>query len=224
MNVSNTYIYSRTPLDVISRKEWSWSKYWSNWINILRILHIRFTPKTMPVDRFENTISWPIPLHLYLVCFTITLTYCGLFVSAWNFNFPTVVERYLWRGASLTLLGCAFVYAAITHLILEAYPILKAKFHAKLSIRREDSGKRGVHKTWVGQKAHSIAQNIRNNSIGRDPALELPLKAILPVYFVAFIYCCCRTYIFIEDFIELRSLPTSAYETVNWSTFLIHLH
>jgi hypothetical protein len=28
--------YNRTPLDFVSRKEWAWSLYWSNWINILR--------------------------------------------------------------------------------------------------------------------------------------------------------------------------------------------
>jgi hypothetical protein len=224
MGVNDAYIYCRTPLDIISREEWAWSKYWSNWINILRIMHIRFAPKTMPADRFENTISLPIPLPLYLLCFTITLTYCGVFVSAWNFTFPTVVESYLWRGASLTLLGCAFLYAAITHLILEAYPVLKAKFRANILNLKEESEFQVAHKTWFRQKVHSVAQDIRNNSVGRDPALELPLKAILPVYVLAFIYCCCRTYIFIEDFVELRSLPASVYETVNWSSFLIHLH
>jgi hypothetical protein len=52
--------------------------------------------------------------------------------------------------------------------------------------------------------------------------LNVPLKAILPIYVVAFFYCSARTYLFIADAIELRSLPATAYATVNWTVYFPH--
>jgi len=220
MDVKKMTIYHRTPLDIVSRKEWAWSKFWSNWIMILKRLQIDFGPHTVPVDRFENTISLPLPLLHYLFFSVVTLAYCGIFVVAWSFQFPTKIEQHLWRAVTLALLSVCIVYALVTHFVLDAYPILKSKLLRPWNRQKIPKD----HSTWFGQKMHRIAQRIRNNSVSRDPSLDLPLKAILPVHVLGALYCCCRTYIFIEDIIELRSLPSSAYATVDWSTFLPHLN
>lgn len=221
--ITSPHMYYRTPLDIISRQEWAWSKYWTNWMNILRVINIRFSPKTMPVDRFENTISLPLPLSWYFLFAFLSLGYSGLFVGGWNFVFPTIVERYLWRTASLGLFGCCISYALVTHLTLDAYPALKTRFQGRFLRKSEASNDTRPQRSWIGQRAHGVAQKIRNNSVSQDPELELPLKALLPIYVLGFIYCCSRTYIFIADIIEVRSLPASAYQTVKWSTFIPHL-
>src|SRR5438034_6201907 len=46
--------YSRTPLDFISRKEWHWSMYWSNWINILRNMGMIMDTQIRPIKFFSN--------------------------------------------------------------------------------------------------------------------------------------------------------------------------
>ncbi len=73
------------------------------------------------------------------------------------------------------------------------------------------------------QKLNRAMDRFRNNSATKDPQLYVPLKLILPVYVTAVFYCHARTYIFVADILELRSLPASAYATVNWQQFWPHL-
>ena len=49
------YSYRQTSLDFISRKEWPWSLYWSNWLNICRHLGFKFVQVAKPIDGFANT-------------------------------------------------------------------------------------------------------------------------------------------------------------------------
>jgi len=67
-----------------------------------------------------------------------------------------------------------------------------------------------------------MANVVRNNTILKDPSLDVPLKAQLPIYVVGFFYCVSRTMIYILDLIQLRSLPLSAYDNVDWGGFLPH--
>ena len=106
--------YKQTPLDFISRKEWPWPIYWSNWINILRNLGIVFAPPKKPVDRFENTTARELPGATVWVFLGTTAAYSSIFVCAWNYTFPTPTEQVLWRAASITMMGCLIAYWAIT--------------------------------------------------------------------------------------------------------------
>ncbi|KAF7866729.1 hypothetical protein EAF04_005571 [Stromatinia cepivora] len=68
-----------------------------------------------------------------------------------------------------------------------------------------------------------IAASLRNNSISKNPSLYIPLKAAIPMYAIAFLYCSSRTVIVILDLIQLRSLPQNAFDTVNWGSFVPHI-
>ncbi|KAJ8057983.1 hypothetical protein OCU04_013156 [Sclerotinia nivalis] len=68
-----------------------------------------------------------------------------------------------------------------------------------------------------------IAASLRNNSTSKNPSLYIPLKATIPMYAIAFLYCSSRTVILILDLIQLRSLPQSAFNTVNWGSFVPHI-
>lgn len=78
-------------------------------------------------------------------------------------------------------------------------------------------------KSRLHAKLSCIAARIRNNSILKDPSLDVPLKATLPMYVVGFFYCSSRSLIILLDIIQLRSMPQSAYETVEWSSFIPHI-
>ncbi|MCJ1254010.1 hypothetical protein MMC24_001824 [Lignoscripta atroalba] len=210
--------YSRTPLDFVSRKEWPWSLYWSNWINILRNMRINFGPWIRPVNRFENTISLELSRGMVLVFLGLTAVYSAIFISGWNYSFPTLAEQTLWRAASLTMMGTLVAYWSITEFTFSIYPAIQQRFTSSVTQSRQQAG----HGRFV-RKAKSVAACIRNNSVSQDPALNVPLKAILPIYIVAFFYCHARAYIFIADIIELRALPATAYSTVKWSNFIPHL-
>lgn len=221
--------YGRTPLDFVSRKEWPWSIYWSNWTNILRKLGVGVVlgPRIRPVARFQNTISLELPGSTHWIFLGLTAVYSAIFICGWTYSFPTHTEKMLWRAASLTMMGTLISYWAVTEFTFSFYPALRQRFHRRITenhIRTDDSPAR----SWVGsrriyEKGRSIAACIRNNSVQRDPKVNVPLKAILPIYVIAVFYCHARTYIFIADIIELRSLPPSAYLNVEWSDILPHI-
>ncbi|KAL1979410.1 hypothetical protein VTN96DRAFT_6053 [Rasamsonia emersonii] len=221
--------YSRTPLDFVSRKEWQWSLYWSNWINILRNMGIVFGPRVRPVNRFENTII-PEPSRAgYWVSLLVTLIYASIFICGWNYSFPTRAEKILWRAASVGVMGCLFAYCAISEFAFSVYPSIQQRFFPAMGKQDEEGQPRSRRQRIAQEKsrlkriAMTVADCCRNNSLEQDPDLTVPLKAILPMYVVGFIYCHCRTYILFEDILELRSLPASAYMTVNWTNILPHL-
>jgi hypothetical protein len=226
--VPKTHFYIRTPLEVLSRREWHWSKYWSNWINIIRHCGFVFEPTRRPVDRFENTGFLFVPGYLYYITLLISAAYAGLFILAWDFEFPTKIERTLWRAASLTVPCVALVYWTVTEWSFYTYPKLRSRLEGLFSSRPYHVHDRNTTTpAWFGQKirnsAHRVAASIRNNSVHKDPALDVPLKAILPMYVLGVFYCHARVFLFLEDVIELRSLPVTAYQTVNWSAFIPHI-
>jgi hypothetical protein len=81
----------------------------------------------------------------------------------------------------------------------------------------------GAQKTkWFQRMAHKTISWMRNNSPDQDPALETPLRMLIPASILCFLYTFSRLYILVEDFIGLRELPSSAFDTVKWSGFLPH--
>lgn len=225
--------YSRTPLDFVSRKEWPWSIYWSNWTNILRKLGLGLVlgPRVRPVARFQNTIFLELPGRTHWIFLGLTAVYSAIFICGWNYSFPTHTEKMLWRAASVTMMGTLIAYWAVTEFAFSLYPALKQRLRDRFTgnYRRADSFSSG--RSWIGRrhnyekgrKGRSVAACIRNNSIQRDPQVTVPLKAILPIYIIGVFYCHARTYIFIADIIEFRSLPPSAYWTVEWSDIIPHI-
>ncbi|CAI7629299.1 unnamed protein product [Penicillium viridicatum] len=167
-----------TPLDFVTRKEWPWSLYWSNWTNILRKMHIVIYEKRRPVDRFQNTLIYEPSMLGYGIFLLLTVIYASIF------------------------------------------PFLEARKRER-AIDEEAS----PNPTWISFKrqARRVGDQIKNNSIERDPDLTVPLKAIVPIYVIGVVYCHARTYIFLEDILQLRSLPASAYSTVDWIDFWPHV-
>ena len=220
--------YHRTPLDFISRKEWPWSLYWSNWINILRNLGIVFGPQTKPAHRFENTEALDLPGIYQWVFFGMSAVYGSIFLCGWNYSFPTHTELILWRAASTTMMGTLVAYWLITDYAFRLHPTIRRYLDTRKSRAHQiesntPSGiERRIRNNPLYSTARKIAACVRNNSESQDPALTLPLKAILPMYIVGFFYCHARTYIFVGDIIQLRSLPASAFETVDWTQVLPH--
>ena len=218
--------YSQTPLDFVGGTNSPWTIYWTNWMNLLRRLGIVFAPRSKPVDRFENTLFHGLPGRMEWVSLCVTALYFAVFVSGWNYDFPTQAEQTLWRAASMIMLVCPFVYGLITESAFHLCPALLGRFapnHTPMYDVKSDARAR----RWPGQgrwmpKARSVAARIRNNSLLKNPALDVPLKAILPMYVLGVIYCHARLYVFVADAIELRSLPSSAYLTVDWAGFIPH--
>ncbi|KAI1070574.1 hypothetical protein LB507_006829 [Fusarium sp. FIESC RH6] len=62
-----------------------------------------------------------------------------------------------------------------------------------------------------------------NISHEKDPYMGVQVGFIIVTSVLCVFYCVFRVYIFVEDFIGLRSLPLSAYQTVEWMNFIPHI-
>jgi hypothetical protein len=195
-------------------------------VNILRKMNIVIYLQRRPIDRIQITlVSEPSTLG-YGIFLLLTVIYASIFVCGWNYSFPTVAEQYLWRISSTAVLVCAFLFWATGYFAFFLYPSqLQPLFEARTRRRIVDEEASPPNPTWTAfkQQARRVCDRIKNNSIDRDPNLTVPLKAILPIYVIGVVYCHARAYIFIEDILQLRSLPASAYSTLDWIDFWPHV-
>ena len=220
----------RTPLDFVNREEWWWSRSWSNFVNILHHMGLHFGSHAKPIDRIADTLQKELPRKSLYTCLGATVGYFSVLFLGWNSSFPTRTEQLLWRAACVTMMTTLIVLTIFAELG-GAYPGLRQTFRQFSTSKSPqtkciESGsqlKTASRSRNIGKRLSSAFDCVRNNSVGKDPLLYVPLRIIIPLYLVGFFYCHARTYILIADIIELRSLPASAYASVNWSKFWPHL-
>ncbi|KAJ0124633.1 uncharacterized protein J7T55_005973 [Diaporthe amygdali] len=195
--------YRQTPLDFVSRQEWSWSKYLAHFQNATVA---RFRSRSVPIDHISSA-----------------------------------TKQILWRVATIGNLVSLAGGELLTDWVFYILPFIKAKWNTKVKgVRignqktRNDSEPQETGPNFNDSRKdqkiqarprskRSIWDTIRNNSPSNDPHLTVPLKAILPLWGFVVVYSVCRIYIVVADFIELRSLPLSAFETVEWSGLFPHI-
>ena len=218
--------WRRTPLDFVSRKEWMWSKCWSNFVSILNHMHLTFGSDAVPIDRIPDSLQRELPIQPLYVCIALGIGYISVLFVGWNYSFPTRSEQILWRVACVTMMAMALVLLLIAQLRVTIPTIqqgYRRHFVPKASrINCLESGRqliKSAKSRSIWKKLNSALDSVRNNSFEKDPQLYIPLKIILPMYVVGFLYCSSRAYILVADVIELRLLPASAYATVDWQKF-----
>ena len=236
--------YRKTPLDFISREEWSISLLWTHDLNILRKLHVPLFARRMncrPFNRIPND-NWP---KLGFMGGTILgiacIVYSAIFISAWNYPFPTKAERILWRVSSLGTLGFSMLLSIVETVGFRIYmphkqrpaqshepdqPAVNADLESSSNLSLSTSLR--PYQVWyrsprITRKAQKIAARWRNNSPDQDPALEIPLRVLIPLQFLCLAYSLFRMFFFVEDVLGLRSLPPSAFQTVAWPDWFPHI-
>jgi hypothetical protein len=152
-----------------------------------------------------------------------------LFPLAWNFHFPTYVEKLLWRICSVYH-NAFSLYGGIYYLI-EVFSSRKQKSVHKPSQPRAPSSTRVQDaeaqlkspvyrhiKNRVNRCGKLVMDWIgswRNISPEQDPNMEIPLRILVPVTITCALYILCRLFICFEDFFALRAQPAGVYVTVN---------
>lgn len=203
------------------------SLIWSYFNQILAKMYLGglFTRgfKIRPINRIPSD-NWPPTTLVSGVAGGILIAvYSAIFMLAWNFSFPSRAQHMLWRAASLLTL----IYGIVGH-------VTAGFFHHILLPNRKVRGlpsTAGKQRTsaslkgfdWVSTRAEEVAAHLRNNSPDSDPAMEVPLRMLVPVTILCALYSISRASILIEDVLALRSLPSSLFETVGWSQYLPHL-
>jgi hypothetical protein len=174
-----------------------------------------------PIDRIPSDSFLEISATNdgYLTAFTLA-AYAAIFLCGWNLSFPTGIERTLWRATSIYNMVYMWLGTAVVgwyqRLFLPHYSVQdpQAEKARKLTVKRSSN--------WFRGRAQGAISWMRNNSPDHDPAMETPLRMLIPATALCFLYCFSRIYILVEDFIGLRELPSSAFDTVNWSRVLPH--
>ncbi|KAL8831297.1 MAG: hypothetical protein Q9170_005355 [Blastenia crenularia] len=230
------YKWALTPLDWVTREEWWWSKVWWNYLNILRRLGVSFGSDTKPIDRIADTYQRPLPRTVQYTILVVTTGCFAVFFSAWHHQFPTEIELVFWRAVCITLVSILYIGLIISE-SSQAYDALQKRSQSwkwqsptlpvSRWVGRSKPGRppssRSPKVEAILHRMRHFLEKIRNNSPDNDQSLRLPLKVIIPLYMMATLYWICRVFILLEDAIELRYLPKSAYATVDWQKFWPHL-
>jgi hypothetical protein len=192
--------YKLTPLDFVAARpspaNFVAAWWWGLGLCFDGVL-FQINEKHRPISTFSNSRAIPPRGYTFWSCFfriLISAGYFALHFAGWNFVLPTPIERKLWRAAMVYFIG---LYA--TYLVVFSVVTSLSNWIAKKYFQHEAS-------TFI------------------DVASLFPrwfqLAGLIPIYGS---YGVARTYIVIEGFISLRSLPVDAYASVNWSNFIPHV-
>lgn len=193
--------YRQTPLDFIDDQSPSWLT------EVQPYLRFRRGPSERPLPRFTND-RFPVigagPDAIIL--FIVNLIYCAIHFIGWNFSFPSVLEQTLWRASCITITGCALIFWAC-----ETY---------------QDGHRLGRWRRWYANLFPESARVATMNSAekGEREVLFIPLWEVILMTPISVIYTVGRVYIVIEIFLSQRSLPNRAFDTVQWTNFIPHVH
>jgi len=167
------------------------------WIGLDTLLKFDLESKKRPVGAFgDSKTTPPRGLRVTDIFFSLVFLYgyFGLHLAAWNFEFPSPLERILWRISCFVLMGALGFYC-IGSAIVVMYP-------------------KSVSKFVLGKELETVWEITEVAPIWLRYASTAPIA----VLFVGF-----RGYLLLEGFICLRALPQGVYQSVEWSNFLPHV-
>jgi hypothetical protein len=214
-----------TPLDFISREEWVLSLLWTSFVHILDRLHLKLVSSQWdngkPCTRFPDDKFMRVKqFWLKATAGIFVMGFMAMFISAWNFSFPTHVEKLLWRIASLYLIAYGVLGEVFMGLWdLGGFDMEQYRSALPRPLGQVNQKKKRPMLDWINH----FADKVRNLSADKDPELAVPLRMWCFPTLLCALYCFARMYILVEDFIGLRSLPADAYTTVQWSQYIPHL-
>ena len=192
--------YTWTPMDFVDNQSPSWLT------EIQPHLHFRRGPRERPLPRFTND-RFPVigASQDSILLFIVILAYCCLHFIAWNFSFPTHTERILWRAGCIAIVVTTFIFLAC-----ETY---------------QDGHRLGRWDKWyfnMFPKKQGAIQRMNTMELRIREQEFIPMWEMIIMSPVTLVYTLARTYICVEVFVSLRSLPSGAFDSVQWSDFIPH--
>lgn len=196
--------YLMTPLDFVDNLGPSWSA------NVMAFAGIQSGPPERPLPRFTNDRFPHVRKIRQFLLVSVTLFGVGIHLFGWQFDFPTRVERILWRVASLQMFWTAAFFWA-------------AEIGA------------GLHRDQTWELLYTVIfRPSRLKELKRTRKERLPRPQPTPETFplpwecgvsmtMWLLYLVARVYVLVEMFAGLRKLPRNAYDYVDWTSFLPHL-
>lgn len=214
--------YRDTPMDFVSYKPWAGSVIFPYYINLLR--RTRLFPnvhKARPIQRLSTlAMRKPLSRSSELVVVVLGIAYNAIFFGAWHFHFPTRIERLLWHIFSAAQMGTSVAIGVLELTRLTwpnppSNPPGSAGSTSSVDPEKADNS----HIKGSFRSFRDFWNKPCNNAIGKHESLNVPLRALVLAMPVCAAYCVCRCYLLLEDLIGLRSVPLTAYRTVNWTQY-----
>lgn len=140
---------------------------------------------------------------LMVLAIALPSIYGGVHLSAWHFEFPTVVEHSLWN------IMCFVIIGAVPTMVVTAFIIPPLVYGLLL----------GACAICLGVDNDSLLKgnNIKiSEDLWRDWNYKIVGGIVLPCY------CAARLYIVLESFISLRRVPIGVYYTPPWLQMIPH--
>lgn len=216
--------YRQTPLDFVDDLTPSWA------LNVQTFMKMPVGPFERPVPRIgDSRLPWLTWTESSLLSLA-TFAYASIHLVGWNFTFPSHIERILWRVSSLIILGTTTAFWMLESTAMwfrygsgqDLLNRIRAR-HKALSQVDEGSSLESKQDSDVATKETSGPERDYRHEVPFEPR-ELPLVwEFWSIFPIAFIYAAARVYILVEALVGLRSLPLSAYLTVDWAQYFPHI-
>lgn len=167
-----------------------------------------YTPtQRQPVQRVPDDATLPpaiIPPKIILSLILPSLLHSTIHLLGWDLEYPTDIERQLWRAAAVTLTAASCVSIAITRLL------------ALVGYR----GRYSLVYFWVNADYEEPGGDQRGGL--RRPARSFALIEVF-LWLTTAGLIIARLYIIVEVVVSLRAMPRDVFITVNWIDFLPHV-
>lgn len=192
--------YRQTPLDFIDNLGPSWLT------EVQPHLKFKRGPPERPLPRFTNDrfpviAASPDAYGLFI----LSMIYCSLHFIGWNFDFPTHIELFFWRFSSITIVTTTLIFW-----LCETY---------------QDGVRLGRWERWYKRMFPNKAEKsyrLRSTLEVPKEVMFIPVWEVIIMIPITILYSLARGYIMIEIFLSQRSLPSAAFDTVDWSKYMPH--
>lgn len=148
--------------------------------------------------------------------------YGAFHLTLWFHEFPTYIEKLLWRISSVTLIGIPVI--AVTLLFFRAAyrRVLQARAPSlpKTTIVNTDL-EGSLPRELIYKPAGSIRRFF--SWVKQDIRPGLWCLVIFALVLIVALYMFSRVYIIVESFISLRYVPVGVYTDVGWSKYIPHV-
>lgn len=143
-----------------------------------------------------------------------------LHAAAWNSTFPTVIEGWLWRGASLSI--CILPVPIVYLVLLNGYHDDLNMVLWKLQLTEYNVF------TWFHTWGIEIVSACRRHAVKTDSHRlinKIWVQAIMIPYTLLLIggYCWAVIFLTVESYICLRDLPADSFMTPRWINYWPHI-
>jgi len=148
-----------------------------------------------------------VSLEAFLMLGCLSVLYGGAHAGAWNTHLPSTVERLLWRVSSVI----AGIFVPLS-LALTFCMVIAIEITTELG-------------EWV--KLHFPWWHSENNRF-TNWFVKQPVNSAVVVLVVTYLiagvsaFIFARSFLVVESFISLRSLPKGSFKTVPWSNYWPH--